>query len=446
MNQLFPILGIGLIAAAFLQFGLWTFRGLRLRRMENRKFDVELTKLRAEIFAITSQNGISPVLQDGISPVLERPHPQESQRSKDDLAQGINPWVGFRQFTVASLVKETQSCTSVYLAPADRNPIDNYLPGQHLTLRLLIPGQQEPVVRCYTLSDIHNGFFYRITIKQDSPLSESSPPQKGLVSRFVNRDLRVGDMVEVKAPSGNFYLQPGKNPVVLLAGGIGITPMLSMLASIANSSDKRECLLVYGSKNSGDHSFKETLASLASRHANIHVINCYSHPLPGDHQGNDYHVNGRVSVEVLTQLLPNQRFDFYLCGPPSFLQSIYDGLKQWGVSDNRIRYEAFRSTFIRRNECEDLVRAERSSTGLPVCFHQSKQTEIWKGDHENLLEFIEETGIQTDSGCRAGSCGTCKTRILKGRVQYNDEDQFDCEQGFILPCVARPVEAIEIDV
>lgn len=463
MDQLFPIFGIALICAALLQFGLWTGRGLRLRRLDKRRFDVELDLLRAEIYKIrnpakqtdpigSTANTVTsePSSVDAVTPTVGNSAAATSpsnpaaitEQPDETLPEG--DWQGYRKFVVARLISETESCKSVYLLPEDGKKIVGYTPGQHLTLKLPVPGQAKPLVRCYTLSDAPNDDYYRFSVKRCLPPRDQPELPAGLASHFVNENMQEGDIVEVKSPSGTFHVQEGDGALVLLAGGIGITPMSSIINSIVQSGSKRECLLLYGVGNSKDHVYKEHLRVLAEKHSNLHIYTCYSSPLPEDQLNREYQIKGYVSVDILKQLLPNNNYDFYLCGPPGFMQSLYDGLTTWGVAEERIRYEAFGPATIKKKKASpDITPTVNDAT---VTFSQSQKTVAWNGDQPNLLDFIEEQGIEIDSGCRSGSCGTCQTRLLKGQVQYEEPDQIECEAGYCLPCMAKPQGAIEIDV
>jgi ferredoxin-NADP reductase len=217
--------------------------------------------------------------------------------------------------------------------------------------------------------------------------------------------------------------------------------MLSIINSLAVESGERECVLLHGVRNSHDHPFREHLDGLVARFANLHAVYCYSQPQPEEIAGRDYHVRGHVDVKLIQQVLPHPGHDFYLCGPPPFMQSLYQGLTQWGVPAERIRCESFGSASL------PAVQSQRQpdTGGVSVTFRQSGRQAMWTGEHANLLDLMEAEGIAVDSGCRAGNCGTCQTRLLDGRVVYDHESHVECDAGHCLPCLAKPAEAIEID-
>ena len=314
MQSVFFILGLLICGAAILQFALWSTIGLRTYSANKKQFAVSQELLREKI--------------------------REHGKSRKVLDDGH--WQGYRWFRVAKLVQETEICTSVYLQPEDGKPICSFRPGQHLTFKFQIPGEAKPVIRCYSLSDSPQPDHYRITVKKNFPPADSPNLPAGKASSFINETLMVGDRLEVKAPSGKFFLdEDSDSPVVLLAGGIGITPMISMINRLLSLNSERSILLLYGVTHGADQAFRNELRQLANDHHNFHLVSCFSHPRPADVLGTDYEVAGFASVDLLRKLLPDPRCLFYLCGPPPFMTALYDGLIEWGVPGSRINYEAF---------------------------------------------------------------------------------------------------------
>ena len=176
------------------------------------------------------------------------------------------------------------------------------------------------------------------------------------------------------------------------------------------------------------------------------MISCFSNPSPEDQIGVDYQAKGFISIDMLKQELPGQAYEFYLCGPPAFMQSHYKDLKSWGIPDSQIHYESFGRASICRQQNQTIttqvpkprVEVRLSSSDRQATFDCAAET--------NLLEWIEEQGIDIESGCRTGNCGTCQIPLLAGSVIYSDTQQVECDPGFCLPCVAKPAEAIEIGV
>ena len=432
-QSLFLILGIAICALVMVQLGLWAAQSLTLMGHSRRQF--ELSRL---------------LLNQQIESVMDRRVAGSADVSADS-------WTGFRTFVVNDVVKETKDIVSVYLKPEDGKSIPSFLPGQHLTIKVPVPGQSKPVIRCYSLSSAPQPDQYRISVKAISTAlpssSENEPPQfhHGLASHFINRSLCAGDRLEVKAPAGHFILDESSElPVVLLAGGIGVTPMVSILQHLRNRNSARMTLLLYGVRNSAEHAFADAIKQVTEARENFHAINCYSRPLPKDVPNQDFQVSGFVSVELLKQMLPNNHCQFYLCGPPAFMESIYDGLIDWQVPESRIFYEAFGPASIGKKAHCDVETSEAIAAKYdqldPVTFLKSDQTVLWSASHDSLLELAEANQIFPDSGCRAGSCGSCETAIVRGKVKYPEGQSVDCTPGACLLCLAKPDGAVELDL
>jgi Na+-transporting NADH:ubiquinone oxidoreductase subunit NqrF len=224
--------------------------------------------------------------------------------------------------------------------------------------------------------------------------------------------------------------------------------MLSMLDHLVSQSSKRLIVLFYGVRNSKEHTFKDYFRQMSSQHDNVHVVNCYSEPLAEDQLNVDYQVQGFVSIDLIRQLLPDNRCQFYLCGPPPFMQSIRDGLLDWQVPENRIRFEAFGPASIKKaSKPSDAADPKVTKDGPKsvVKFVETSSHCFWNCGFDSILELAEANDITLDSGCRAGSCGTCITKLLKGKVVYPDGVEPECGPGECLPCVAKPDGDIELD-
>lgn len=362
------------------------------------------------------------------------------ERERQELS-----WSGFRKFRIAGKVLEADSICSFYFEPHDKRPLPGFLPGQYLTFQLDIPGQTKPVIRCYSLSDSPTRKeHYRCTIKQLPPPRDKPEAPGGLVSGHFHQNLEVGDIVDVKAPSGHFHLNvDGDGPVVLIGGGIGLTPVLSMLNYLTDNNSPREIRFFYGVRNSSEHVMKDYLNELAAKHPNVHLHICYSDPLPSDEPGRDYQHNERVSVDLFKQVLPSNNYDYFLCGPPPMMASVTEGLEKWGVPDSRVHFEAFGPASVKKVSHPETVAQEGS--GIEVEFARSGKKLTWDGSANSLLEFAEANGIAMDCGCRAGSCGSCQTAVRSGSVNYTKEPDFEAEDGSCLTCVSVPKSALSLD-
>jgi ferredoxin-NADP reductase len=258
--------------------------------------------------------------------------------------------------------------------------------------------------------------------------------------------VKRGDVLKVKAPSGQFFIDPDLSvPAVLIAGGIGITPMMSMLNWCTAEQPDRSIHLYYGVRNSGDHAFKPQLETIAAAHPNFHLNVLYSRPGTDDQSSHDFHHTGHVSVELLQRTLPHGRHQFYVCGPPPMMECLVPALAQWGVPLQDIHYEAFGPASVRSALVTPTEVASAPSVSLEVKFQRSGRTLVWDGRDGSLLDFAERYGVIVDSGCRSGSCGSCETKLASGTVRYEHQPDHDIAPGHCLLCVGRPTSALVLE-
>lgn len=355
-------------------------------------------------------------------------------------------WQGFRPFIVRGKVAESKTISSFYLSPEDGAPLPPYTPGQFLTFKLRIPGFSRPAIRTYSLSDSPHRTEYRISVKR-----ESHPLDPGIVSgsTYFHDQVEPGNRLMVAAPRGDFFLDPdGQTPLVLLSGGIGMTPMISILNDIVDSVRKRRVWFVHGTRNGLHLAMSEHLRRIAAENDQISVHIRYSRPRLEDVQGRDYDGTGHVTVDLLKQLLPDKDMDFYLCGPPPFMHSLIKGLWEWGVSESRIRVEVFGPETLTLEGTRPKGRPTgevRPEEQYEIVFSQSGITAQWNPESENLLNFAEEQGVFPDFSCRAGICQTCGYPLLEGEVEYDFEPLAPPYPGQVLLCCTRPKSNLVID-
>lgn len=369
----------------------------------------------------------------------------ESQPVEFTEPASVAAWSGFRSFRVDRRVIEdaAQSICSFYLVPTDGQPLPTFLPGQFLTFRLDVGNEQ--IVRCYSLSDAPRPDYYRVSIKRvPAPAGSELPP--GRSSNHFHDHVAVGDILQVRAPGGHFHIDRSDSPVVLIGGGIGITPMLSMLNWCLAEQPGREVWLFYGVRNSREPVMPAHFAALAAAHPNFHLRLCFSDPLAEDQAGRDYQHQGRVDVRLLRMELPLKPYHFYICGPTPMMESLVTGLEDWGVPEARIHFEAFGPASIKRKTAPASASpAEAQASDITITFAKSGKTLPWQPAAGSLLEFAEANGIRMDSGCRSGSCGTCQTTIRSGEIAYRNPPDFDPEPGNCLVCVCAPKTSVTLE-
>jgi hypothetical protein len=372
---------------------------------------------------------------------------QEARLRCDEARQAQLQWNGYRKFEVFKKVVECDDVCAIYLKAHDGKSLAQFKPGQYLTFQLAVPGRDKPLVRCYSLSDSpHRSDYYRVTIKKERAPADRPDLPCGAGSSYFTDVVKEGDILDVKAPSGHFYLEMAKShPVVLIAGGVGITPMLSMAQAIAAGGSKREVWLFYGVRNSREHIHKQELEKLASENENIHLHVCYSRPLPGDVKGRDFQNEGRLTIELLKEQLPSSNFEYYLCGNGSFMKSLTDGLEAWGVPEKDVHYEAFGPATVKKKAVELTPSETNFLSKTKVTFKRSGKTVGWDPAVGNLLDLALANGIRIDAGCRAGGCGSCLVAIKSGKVTYVSPPDAAPEDGACLTCICRPSENLELD-
>ncbi|HET7331085.1 2Fe-2S iron-sulfur cluster-binding protein [Dyella sp.] len=347
-------------------------------------------------------------------------------------------WAGWREFGVAGRTYEDPAHTSCsfYLAPVDGKPLPSFKPGQFLTFSIPIDGHRA-LVRCYSLSEEPRTDRYRITVKRVAAPRGRPELPAGACSNWFHDRIQVGDILKVKAPNGRFTIDEAfAGPIVFVAGGIGITPLLCMLKSVLNGKPERSVYMFYGVRNAREHAFKAVLEDLASHHRSLRLVIAYSAPDADALPGKDYHHRGHVDIALLRKELPYGGAQFYVCGPPALMACMIPALRTWGVPDKDIRYEAFGPASAQ--ESAETGGAAAASQPFQVRWSRSGQTLVWTGEDANLLSFAERHNIYVESGCRSGSCGSCETKVVSGTVLYSDEPDHPISPGYCLLCVGRP--------
>jgi ferredoxin-NADP reductase len=364
-------------------------------------------------------------------------------------AAAPEPWSGVRKFVVKQRVAECDGICSFYLVPHDGRPLPEFKPGQYLTFQLKVPGQPKLVTRCYSLSDAPRPDYYRVSIKRVIPaVPGDSGATAGVGSGFFHDQVKEGDILDVKAPAGHFCLEASnERPLVLIGGGIGVTPVLSMVNALVRKNSEREIWFLYGLRNGSEHFQRAHLQTLAKENPNLRLHICYSQPHPSDAPGHDFNHAGRVNIEFIKKLLPSNNYDFLICGPGPMMEEVTKGLSDWGVPGTSIFYEAFGPASVKRAAKSEEKAGETSKpeTGCEVIFAKSGRTVAWDGKAQTLLEFAEQHGVPMDSGCRAGNCGTCVVAVKAGAVDYLAGHGASAEPGTCLACVCKPREKLVID-
>jgi ferredoxin-NADP reductase/MOSC domain-containing protein YiiM len=346
-------------------------------------------------------------------------------------------WEGLRGFRVAAASHESASVRSFDLEPVDGEALPAFVPGQFLALKLEPRNGSGALLRSYSLAAPPGERAYRIAVKREPD---------GLASAFLHDRVDAGDVLEVGAPRGDFTLEvDGTGPVVLLSAGVGVTPVLAMLAALARARSARPVWWLHGARSGAEHAFASRARELLSELpvARSHVR--YSRPRPDDRRGVDFDELGRIDLDALVRLDVPREADFYLCGPSAFLRDLTAALLGWGVKPERLHREVFGP------EPRDDAPDPHPPSGPPgqgpeVAFSRSGLTIRWDGRYSSLLELAEASDVPADWSCRTGVSHRCETGLVDGAVEYEPQPLDDPAPGQVLLCCSRPRGPVTIDL
>ncbi|WP_394208757.1 pyridoxamine 5'-phosphate oxidase family protein [Pseudomonas putida] len=341
-------------------------------------------------------------------------------------------WQAWR---VLRVEQESRDSRSFYLEPPSDSSV-TFAPGQHIPVQVQIDGEAA-MIRTYSLSSAPSDGYLRISVKAQGP-----------ASRHLHERVKPGDVLDVRSPMGSFTLdEQSTRPLVLIGAGVGITPLLAMLREQLSKGQARHIHLFHGARTLADLPFGQELASLRQQAGGLlHVHRALSQPEDHAVAGQDYEFAGRLGIEQVKVTLALDDYDFYLCGPGSFTQDLYEGLRTVHVPDARIHAEAFGPSTLRRHTeagQPTLQQPPAASEPVPVYFAASAKEARWAPGSGTLLELAEARGLAPEFSCRGGSCGTCKTRLVSGQVHYPNPPAELPEAGSVLICCAVPAQVEE---
>lgn len=248
-------------------------------------------------------------------------------------------WKDFKRFRIANKVKESDVITSFYLMPEDGAVLPAFAPGQYVSVKLEIPGEEHTHIRQYSLSDAPGKPYYRISVKREDGLTERPD---GKVSKFLHEGLKEGDALLLSAPAGDFTLnQEDTRPVVLISGGVGLTPMVSMLNTLVKAGPIRPITYIHAAQNSRHHAFKKHVEQLASEYPELSAFWCYNQPTAEDRAEKAFHKEGYLDLNWLQSIVTERNSSYYFCGPVPFMKGVNSALQEWGVPAEDRHYEFF---------------------------------------------------------------------------------------------------------
>lgn len=363
----------------------------------------------------------------------------------ENLSQGILSVAKRKlcRLRVSQIFQETENVKTFRLVACHDGPLPfNYLPGQFLTLK--IPVGEKPIRRSYTISSSPTqGYYCEITVKRED---------QGIGSRYLCDTVKEGDTLEVQAPSGKFIFTGSEaDGVVLIGGGVGITPMMSIARALTDMGWPGEIHFIAACRDPEHFIFKEELDRLQRKHSNVHLHVAMSR-IEKDIDG---YRKGRLSNELFEEWVPNIESQWvHLCGSPAMMDSTEEMLVELGIPSDRIHTESFGSqqkphvkAAARQAKSETAETAATSSSTGKVTFSESGQSTPLEND-ETVLEAAERVGVDIDYSCRTGTCGICVAKLLAGDVTMEVEDGLEPEEkaaGMILTCQAKSTSDVTVE-
>jgi ferredoxin-NADP reductase len=370
---------------------------------------------------------VPPASGPGLSPTPAPVHPAIAPSKS-------NSWSG--PLRVARIFQETPQVKTFRLADPSGGTLPfSYLPGQFLTFAVTPDGQ--PVKRSYTIasSPTHRDAC-EVTVRRE---------EQGVVSRYLHDRVHEGALLQLTAPSGKFtFTGQEADSIVLIAGGVGVTPFMSTIRYLTDRSWPGDIFLIYGCHEENDVIFREELEYLQRRYPNLHVTITATQADPSTWP----YATGRITKELLAQSVPelvSRRV--HICGPPSLMDAVKGMLTELGVPAERIQTE----TFIGKERPQAPPAAfdgAAPATIAVVTFARSHKTAVLP-PQKTILEAAEDVGVNIDFSCRVGICGACRVKLLAGAVTMAVEDGLepgDKAQHIILACQAKATNDVAVDV
>jgi ferredoxin-NADP reductase/MOSC domain-containing protein YiiM len=384
---------------------------------------------------------LSPGWQTSIKALLEA-----SERGDQGRNAGLSPlapstlaWSGVRELVVTATEQASEEVRWFELTSRDSTDLPAATPGQYLSVRVKPTESGLPVVRNYSLCGPPAAGRYRIAVKKEA---------HGSASTYLHERVKQGDVLEVLAPRGEFTLQPGDTPLVLLSAGIGVTPVLAMLHASVGSA--RPLWWIHAARDRDHHPFKDEIAALLRKTPGSARRIIYSQPRVADLPGTDYDLSGHLDREMLRSLDLPLTADFYMCGPEAFTTALRSSLTSLGVAASRIHFELF-GPGVKQTSAGTLTKPHppagtAQTSGPTVTFARSGLTVRWDPHYANLLELTEACDVPAHWSCRSGICHNCESPLLEGAVEYSTIPLDPPGSGTVLICCSAPKGDIVLDL
>ena len=357
-----------------------------------------------------------------------------SQELNSDSVSLKTNWKG--RLRLDRIIIETPTIKTFRFVPIDQVQLPfSYKAGQFLTLGLTIDGK--PVKRSYTIaSHPCDKKAVELTIKRE---------EKGLVSCYLHDTMKVGDAVDVEAAFGNLTLSGTEaESIVLIGGGVGITPLMSVLRCLVSCGYKKNIYLIYACRAVSEFLFREELELLQKRYSNLCVL-----PIISDAQNTTWlGVRGRITKSLISDTVPEiMTSRIHLCGPLPMMTAVKEMLAELGVAQEHVKTEGFGTPKPVPKTQTYPHPAVQVDSDRTISFSRSKKT-IAFTENETVLDAAERAGVDIPFSCRVGTCGSCKVKLVHGNVEMSIDDGLTTEdkrENIILACQAHPKGAIEVD-
>ncbi len=351
---------------------------------------------------------------------------------------------GFHRLKVISIEHESADVLSIRMQNPDGQRPEAASPGQYVVLRLQPDEGAARIFRSYSLSGPQSSEQYRISVKIEP---------NGMAGIWLRDRVRVGDSLDVSLPRGSFILQSGEKAVVLLSAGIGATPVLAMLHSLAAERSTREVFWLHAARDGEHHPFAQEVQRLILTlpHGRSHI--CYSRPAASDRFGEDFDAAGHFSPSVFESVAIPRESDVYLCGPVAFMADMKASLGNYGISRDRIHIEIFNgSEPVNPGVVSAATRRPHlpegdAATGPVVSFARSGIAAHWNSAAcRSILELAEACDVPVRWSCRTGVCHNCESGLVSGAVTYGPDPLDKPAEGNVLVCCSQPAGDIVIDL
>jgi len=351
---------------------------------------------------------------------------------------------GFQSLVITSIDRESADVLSFVMQSADGHELPMPLPGQYVVVRLKPAAGGPTLFRSYSLSGPLSTKRYRISVKIEPD---------GAAGNQLREHLHVGDRLDVSSPRGSFILQPGERPIVLLSAGIGATPVLAMLHSLAAARSTRQVMWLHTARDGQHHPFSGEVRGLMSALTNGRSYICYTRPDSMDKTGEDFNATRRFSRSVFDELGLPRDSDVFLCGPTRFMADMKEALAAFGVVPERIHIEIFNGGESRTpGVVGGMTRAphppsDEAKTGPLVSFARSGISAHWDGSrYQSILEMAEACDIPVRWACRTGVCHNCESGLVSGAVAYDPQPLDQPADGNLLVCCSQPTSDVVVDL